>query len=235
MSFILHRMKLIVSFFLFTMLAFPAAGQTDSVAMVKYTPEFRFEEGIYINFEAVKSNSPIAPERIISQNKSEDLSFYDQLFEQKKLFYFDEFGTKQEISVEQLWGYSKMGVLFIQHNQELNRIPIVGSICHFVSTITFESYRTADPFYNPYRVYDPYSYNYRTQPVVSKEMRQFILDWESGAVYSYDRESLEVILMRDSALYEEFNALSKRKQKKMLFHFLRRYNDQHPVFLPVKP
>jgi hypothetical protein len=114
-----------------------------------------------------------------------------------------------------------------------NRIPIIGSICHFVSNVTFETQRNVDPFYNPYRIYDPYSYTYRTQPVVSKEMRQFILDWESGSVFPYNRESLEVILMRDPALYEEFRALPKRKQKKMLFHFMRRYNDQHPVYLPV--
>lgn len=228
-------MRLILSLLLLVLLPAAVAGQADSMAMVKYSPEFRFKEGIYLNFDAVKINQAIGPERIISQEKSEQLNFYEKLFEQKTLYFFDEFGTRQEVLVEELWGYSKMGVLFIHHNEELNRIPIVGSISHFVSTITFETQRTVDPFYNPYRVYDPYSYNYRTQPLVSKEMRQFILDWESGSVYTYERESVEVILMRDAALYEEFNALSKRKQKKMLFHFLRRYNDQHPVYVPVYP
>lgn len=211
-----------------------AQAQSDTVLMVKYTPDFRFQDGVYLNFEAVKRNTPISPERIHFSTNPSELSFYDKLFEQEKLAYYDEYGTKQEVEMSSVWGYARMGVLFIWYNEETNRIPIVGSACHFVANYTYQTQRNYDPFYSPYRTYDPYAYNYRNQPVTNKEMRQYLLDWESGKVFIYNRESLEVLLMKDPALYEEYNALSRRKQKKMLFFYLRRFNENNPIYLPIR-
>jgi hypothetical protein len=101
-------MKSILTLIAFIVWLFLANGQRDSVVMVKYTPEFRFKEGVYLNFESVKLNQPINPERIISSGKTDQLNFYDELFEMESMAFFDEYGTKQETPVEKLWGYSKI-------------------------------------------------------------------------------------------------------------------------------
>jgi len=38
--------------------------------------------------------------------------------------------------------------------------------------------------------------------------------------------------MKDTSLYDEFNNLSKRKQKKMLFYYLRKFNERNPLLIP---
>lgn len=209
-------------------------AQHDTVMMVKYTPEFRFQDGVFLSFESVKKNSPIKPERIQTNLKQDDLKFYEKIFEAEEFVYFDDYGIKQETKVAELWGYANMGVLFIYYNDETNRVPIVGSICHFVSNYTYQTQRNYDPFYNPYRVYDPYSYNYRTQPVTTREMRQYLLDWETGKVFTYNRESVGIILMKDPVLYEEYNALKKSRQKKMMFFYMRRFNENNPIYIPLQ-
>ncbi len=205
----------------------------DTSAYVLYHPDFRFNEGIFLHFEQVKQNKPIPIERILSVANPNDFDFYEKLLEHESLAIYDEKGMKQDVPVEAIWGYSNKGILYIQHNREFNRIPVIGSICHFVSNVSYESYRNFDPYYNPYRMYDPYYTGIRTQPVVTKEMRQFLLDWQSGEIYEYNRENLQILLMQSPQLYEEYNDLSKRKQKKMLFFYLRRFNEQNPLYIPV--
>ena len=55
---------------------------------------------------------------------------------EKKIQVFDNLGTKQEISTKNFWGFSRNGVLYINVNEDYYRITIVGSICHFVASLT---------------------------------------------------------------------------------------------------
>ncbi len=208
-------------------------AQTDSIQMLKYHPDFRFNEGVFLHFQQVKSNRPIPKERIISSSNPDDFNFFEDLLKGKSFTIYDEKGMKQDIEVATIWGYSKMGILYIQYNNEFSRIPVLGSISHFVSNVSYESFRSFDPYYNPYRMYDPYYPGIRNQPVVTKEMKQFILDWKSGEVYEYNRDNLKILLMQSPELYEEYNELRKRKQKKLLFFYLRRFNESNPLYIPV--
>ena len=60
----------------------------------------------------------------------------------------------------------------------------------------------------------------------------FMIDFETGKEYSYDLENLESLLMKDPELYEEFVSMRNKNQKKMMFVYLRKYNEKHPVFIP---
>ena len=80
-------------------------------------------------------------------------------------------------------------------------------------------------YYNPY--YYPMNSSYQT-----KEIRQFILDFETGNVFSYNYNDVKTIFMRDVELFDEFNQLKKRKQKKLLFLYVRKYNERNPLYLP---
>jgi hypothetical protein len=68
----------------------------------------------------------------------------------------------------------------------------------------------------------------------TSEMRQFILDFNTGKVMDYDYKNLEMILMRDPELHDEFSNLRKRKKKQLKFLYIRKFNERNPLYLPVK-
>ena len=48
----------------------------------------------------------------------------------------------------------------------------------------------------------------------------------------YDIENTELLLMRDSELYEEFVRLPNNKRKDLMFVYIRKYNEKNPLYLP---
>ena len=220
-----------VSILLF--IGFGLFAQEDSIQKVKYTPDFRFRDGIFVNFGQVKNNKPIPAARIISNDAPGDFAFFKNLIEEKTIRYFDAFGSQAEVETKRIWGFSQDGKLFINHNGEFNRIPIMGQVCHFIADVTiYQTYN--DPFY--YDRYD-YYYNPYSRPYnrtsKSKEMRQYIMRFDTGEILPYDRESVLLVLMEDPELYEEYNSLKKRKQRDLMFFFIRRFNEKHPIYLPL--
>ena len=49
----------------------------------------------------------------------------------------------------------------------------------------------------------------------------------------YDSESVEVLLMKDPELADEYLALKNKKRNQMKFVFIRRYNEKHPLYFPA--
>jgi hypothetical protein len=211
-------------------------AQQDSVRREKYTPEFRFAPGIYLNFEQVRENNPIPAIRIVSTNDPFDFNFYRNLVKNKKIGYFDEFGASREVATDEIWGYCQDGKIFIQYNGQFNRMPIIGSVCHFISDVTVIDTHY-DPYYSDYYNYGYYNpYYSRSYPRTTKssETRQYLLDFETGKIMNFSREAVQAILTGDSALYDEFISLKKKKQNELLFFFLRRLNEKKPVYIPVR-
>ncbi|MEA3445324.1 MAG: hypothetical protein U9R19_11445 [Bacteroidota bacterium] len=211
---------------------FLSFAQTDSTKFIRYTPDFKFADGIYLSFEQVQGNNPIPASRIVTSENINSHNFYDKIFNEDNLVLFDENGMKLEIEKSEVWGYCKLGAIYIQYNDDFYRIPVIGSIAHFVGQELVENYRGYDP-YNRY--YDPNYYNLggHRNTITTKELRQYLLDFSSGRVLLYNRKSLKVMLMPDAELYEEYNNLRRRKQKKMLFFYVRRFNERNPLMMPV--
>jgi hypothetical protein len=219
-----------------------SSGQ-EKEGMVKFTPDFRFKDGIYLNFNQVKENSPIPKAKLLTSTDYNDREFFKKLLESDKIYFYDAMGIRQEVPKNNIWGYSRNGVLYIQVQEEFNRITFVGSICHFVADIT-----TTDPrYYNsPYGYYDPYSYYspfgygsyyypygsyyspYSRTNTTRNEVKQFIFDFESGKVLDFDLENTELLLMKDSQLYEEFMKLPRKKRKDLMFVYIRKFNENNP-------
>ncbi len=126
----------------------------ESEGMVKYTPDFRFNDGIYLNFEQVKASSPIPKAKILTSTDYNDKDFFKNLMSGEKIYFYDGMGIRQEVDRSSIWGYARNGVLYIQVQGNFNRITFVGNICHFVADVTSYDNR----YYNsPYGYYDPYS------------------------------------------------------------------------------
>jgi len=210
------------------------AQDSTKVKKVKYTPDFKFTDGIYLSFEDVKHNNPIIKERIITDINYNDYAFFEKLLDGKEsIIVLDAMGLRKEISVDKIWGFSQNGILFIRWNDAFNRIPVVGSISHFIADKTYiqthSSYPYNNYYYNPY---NPYGYGYpQDYQTKQTELRQYLLDMETGKVIDYTDKNIEVILMRDPELYQEFMNLKKKERKKLKFVFLRKYNERHPLYI----
>ncbi len=206
-------------------------AQADSLDRILYTPDFKFRDGIFLNFDQVRNNRPIPKSRILTQVDYSDRDFFIKVLENKKLLFYDHLGMKQEVKSSQVWGFSRNGTLFIALDDKYHRITIVGSMCHFVATITTYDTRYYDPYY-----YNPYDYYYRyggyPANTQSSEMRQYLLDFETGKIYDYDVQSLEVLLMRDPELHDEYAQLRKKKKRQQKFIYLRKFNERNPLYLP---
>lgn len=202
-------------------------SQTDSSEMIKYTPEFKFKEGVFISFQQVRTNNPIPKSRILTSAGYDDPYFFSKILDLKEIHYFDNFGIQQSIKTKKIWGYSQNGILYIGINEGFYRIIIIGSICHFVASHT--SYNNS---YYPYSYYDYRYYPYGVSPTTNTrtEMRQYLLDFNSGNIMEYDVASVEVLLMKDPELHDEYVTLRNRKKKQLKFLYIRKFNERNPLY-----
>jgi hypothetical protein len=204
-------------------------GQIDSSKLVKYTTEFRFSDGLFVNFEQVKNNKPILKSKILSSVDMEADDFFNNILKEKVLYYFDAYGIKQDIKVNKIWGYSKNGSLFIRVGEDFSRISYIGSICHFIANVTTYDNRYYDPFYaNSY--YNRYGVSPNTS---SSEMKQFIINLKTGEVLDFEVKNVEAFLMRDPTLYDEYIQLRSRKKDQLKFLYIRKFNERNPLYFPA--
>ena len=224
------------------------AAQSDSTStLVKYTTEFKFREGFYLDFEQVKRNRPLPKSRVLTSIDYKSNTFFDQVIESQTLTYFDDFGNSQDVQTNKLWGYCKNGILYINAYGSFNRVTIMGNICHFVANVTTYSNRYNSPYgyspygygYNPYGYspygyspygYSPYGYgspNYRTT-----ELKQFLLDFNSGNVMEYETKNVAMLLMPDPELHDEFARLRSKKKQQLRFMYVRKFNERNPLYVP---
>lgn len=228
---------------------FRAVGQ-EKEGMVKYTPDFRFKDGIYLNFDQVKNNNPIPKAKLLTSVDYNDREFFRKLFENDKIYFYDNMGVRQEVSKNNIWGYARNGVLYVQIQENFNRITFVGSISHFVADITTYDSRYYNPYgygnyYDPY-YYSPYGYNsyyypyspyspyyspYRSN-MSRNELKQYIIDFDNGKVLEFDIHNTELLLMKDNQLYEEWVNLPRRKRKELMFVYIRKFNEKNPLYIP---
>ena len=233
-------MRYLFTVFVF-ILAFSAVSYSqDERESIKYTHEFRFVDGIFMNFEQVKQNAPLPKYKILTNADYHDPDFFDKVLSNEVLYYFDDNATRNEVLLEDIWGYSRNGVVYIRIGENFNRITILGGICHFVGTVTITDTRYSDPYYNRY---NPYSYNYynyynnfyspqRSTTYSRTEMKQFILDFETGKVMDYNTQNLEIALMRDTELYDEYAVLKSKERKQLKFLYIRKFNERNPIYFP---
>ena len=238
-----HTTRLTLIMILFMLLPLTSSAQHPGDS-VRYTPDFKFRDGIYLNFEMVKQNSPIPKAKLLTSVDYNDREFFTQLFKGDKIYFYDNMGLRQELDKNNIWGFARNGVLYRKVQDNYYRITYFGSIVHYVADVTTYdpgNYYSGYPYgyyspysysYNPY-YYSPYSYGSPSSGSTRTNLYQFIIDFETGDEREYNLQSLEAILIRDPELYSEFESMRGKNKKKMMFVFLRRYNEKHPVYIPA--
>jgi len=234
----------------FTFISISIAGQ-DRQDMVRFTPDFRFRDGIYLNFEQVKANDPIPKAKLLTSTDYNDREFFKKLIESGKIYYYDNMGIRQEVVTNDIWGYSRNGIIYIQVQENFFRITFVGSICHFVADITTydpryynSPYGYYDPYYSyssPYSMYPGYGYGYypgsyypyRQSNYARSEVKQYLIEFETGKIMEFDMQNTEMLLMKDPQLYEEYVQLPRKKRKDLMFVYIRKFNEKNPLYIPA--
>ncbi|HUU99382.1 MAG TPA: hypothetical protein VMW32_00325 [Bacteroidales bacterium] len=253
----LSRIFILTGMLIAVMFSYSLTGQ-EKEGLVKYTPDFRFNDGIYLNFDQVKMNSPIPKAKLLTSTDYNDREFFKKLFAGEKIYFYDGMGIRQEVDKNSIWGYARNGVLYILIQGNFNRITFVGSICHFVADITSydnryynSPYGYYDPYYSPYSYYSPYYSPYSSpyyrnysspygsyyspygRNMTRNELKQYLIDFESGKILEYDVSNAELLLMKDGELYEEYVKLSRKKKKEQMFVYIRKFNEKNPLYIPV--
>lgn len=224
-------------------------GQESGEGMVRFEQESGFADGIYVDFEMVKSNSPIPKSKILTSADYNSRDFFDKVFESDRVYYYDELGVRQEIMKNDIWGFARNGTLYIRVEDSFNRVTYVGNICHFVADITTYDPRLSgmrpqvyDPYYlyrspimsRSYYYYDPYYGSPYQSQQPRQQLTQFIIDFETGNVLEYEPKNVALLLMKDPELHEEFVRLSRRKQRQLMFVYVRKFNEKHPLLIPER-
>ncbi len=193
-----------------------------------YDEDFVFTDGLYLNKEQMQQNRPVDKARIKSQIDPDDLAFFDNLTQQSTVTIYNEVGAEVTVKTSSLWGYCSGGIIYINYNGYFNRVGIVGSICHFLGTKTYLNSR--DPFYGGmYGRYGLYGPGY----TMSTEAQQYLLNFETGEIFEYNTNNLDHMLMKDPELHDEFADLKRKKRNAKLFYYMRRFNEKHPLYVPV--
>lgn len=226
--------------------SFSMVNSQEQEGKVKYTSDYKFKDGIYLNFEQIKANSPIPKAKLLTSADYNDREFFTKVFESGKIYFYDELGVRQEVQKSDIWGFARNGVLYALIQDNFNRITFVGSICHFVADITtydtrnnYSPYGYYDPYYSPYGYggYSPYSsFNspYRQQSVARNELKQYIIDFETGKVLEFTKDNVELFLMKDPTVYDEYIQLPTKKKKELMFVYIRKFNEKNPLYLPAR-
>jgi hypothetical protein len=136
--------------------------------------------------------------------------------------YTDSAGQKQKIQTGTLWGYSQNRAMYINFNNEFNRINLIGTLSLFSAMVVQSSMRN-----------EPLGDMYAIQPSF-QELRQYVLDTQTNKIVDFDSKNMEVLLKNDAVLYEGFMKLKKRTKADSIFIYLRKYNETHPLYLPLK-
>lgn len=217
-------MKFIKIFILFVVIS-PIVNAQNDKELVVFDKNYKFADGIFIEFKDVLNNSPVKISNIITDISKGSYDFYDLLMNEESFVIVLENGTRKVVNTENIWGYSKNGKLHVKFEKEGTLIPVIGAICHFVGVSRYKEFQ---PNYTPYG----YGYPYTDPNVENVETKQYIIDFSNGLVYEFNVKNLEVILINDTELYNEWLELSKRKRKKLIFVYLQKYNERNPLMLP---
>lgn len=217
-------MKRTITILLLSIVSYVTFAQADTIENVKCDYSFLFEEGIYPDFNSFKNNSPIPFESMNSP--AFDDSFFENIASSETISYNDENGINITVEKIEIWGYCKKGKPYILWAEKFVLVPFVGQLSHFITTIkvTYTNYR--DPYY------DPYYYNPASREYQSDELRQFLIDMETGEILDYSLPNVEYLLKRDPRVYDEFMKLRKRKRGKEMFYYVKLYNELNPLYVP---
>lgn len=222
---------------------------------VKYSPDFKFKDGIYLAFQDFKNNNPIAVTHIISNLDIRSENYIEQVLESDMVDYYDNLFEERSVDVKDVWGFSKNGKIYIGRKEikvendsdEADWFPLVviGAFSYFTATSTVRRFIPPTPGYRMASrgtiLDDGALYPDDGTAFTETIPIQMLLDFSNGEVIHISSGDLSTVptnimqhvLKTDSELLNSFNKLHKRDQKKSSMFYLRRFNERNPIYFPL--
>ena len=187
---------------------------------IKYTFKFEFTDGLYQTFDEFKNNSPSINNYAIVIKSDAYLVQFREKVNVKRIDYIDSDGKQSSLSRKEVWGLCTDGKVYILINGSFQKINQIGSMTYFRAQL--------DPEYNA---------GWAAQgagTVTGVVEVSCLLDFQTGEILSYGYKDFLKILERDEELYNEFISINgKKKKKRMMFSYMRKYNERNPIYFPV--
>ena len=211
--------------------------QKDDSQMIQLSPGFKFKDGLYLNIDDVKNNDPIPLARIVTDLGSYNKDFVDEMIGSDRIILHDDYGIRRFIYKKHIWGYAENGRLYIMAGGQFQRIIIQGSITLFTASATTHvktKFSPSDTSLNYTTTEDLYRTHNRKYYYanVTGESKEYLFDIVSNTLAEYTVEVLEKLLLRDFELFTEYEALRKKDKKDRMAEFIRRYNENNPLYFP---
>jgi hypothetical protein len=193
-------------------------AQQDTTGMVRYRQGVHFADGVYVSFEEWKNNHPRIPE--FKAVKTNTFGAVDEI----ELHYNckSEEGESQDCQVRNCFAYVENGSLYLSQGYygRFFRVFIIGRLSHFI----------AYSLYN-----DPNAYMADPNGLIASgnDLREFVIDFNTGFTYEFTFKNFCLILKEnDPELLAEL--MATKGKRKMIHHFLLRYNQRHPIYIPLR-
>jgi hypothetical protein len=197
-------------------LASVLCGQDDT-GMVRYRGGFDFAEGIYLRFEAFRDNAPDLPLKELTDGQGRPAQ---DLLRGEKLFHPDSTGARVPVDLDAVWGVCNNNVIHLRAGDGLYRIGMMGTLCHVLYESSYQDWSNAGFMMGG--------------PVTRTVQEQRILDMETGDYLAINAATMEELLKRDEVLYAQWSEIPVKKRKEeVIFQYMRRYNELHPLHFPA--
>jgi len=211
-----HLIVLIV----FVAIGFSVNAQVDT--LVRYTPNFQFKDGVYMSIEEFQANCPSLVQSDIYDRKGRPA---EGLWTENKKLYVLRNDSLDLLPMNDIWGFSERGKVYLVKDGRQKRLQIIGSICHIVLIEEVEDF-TNNTNYGRNR--------YNSRSIVREVNQEYIIDFELGELVKFNLDNFLNVLSRDDMMFQEFEKIkTKKAREQMKFHFLTRYNDKYPIYLSI--
>lgn len=209
-------------------------AQSDTVYLSK---NFKFQDGIFMNFEDFRNNTPTYEwKEVLAGVHSNPQNFLAQMYGLKIKKTEAKEGEESEygnIDLESIWGICLDGIPYIRlSREELNKENIVfagmklrGKICYY----EYEEFVIQKKEMSAYNPVTGYPFRTKDVDVKVKLIHQNMLHFETGETAIFSKDNFKEWIKDDQKLYQTVNDLSAQEIDEKLFKCLLIYVDRNLV------
>jgi|GEM_PF-1229864 len=245
-------MKPLFTFFVFLFsLSLPALAQQK----VEYTSDFVFKDGIYLSFQDVQNNNPIAITHILSSFDIRATDYLWQVLNTDSILYYDNLFEERKVPVNMIWGFCSNNKIHVGINtversnswEDRDWFPLItiGVYSYFTAIISVTRFMPPMPgammpsggismFNDP--MFDGQG-NYYQESVPIQMLLDFsngdFIQLATGDLNSISPRLMAGLLQTDQALLREYLDKSSRDQKQTSMFYIRKFNQRNLIYFPV--
>jgi len=211
---------MLIRFYLFTLcflgvpfLSFPQNNEQPN-GKIKYTSDYIFNDGVYLSLKDFQQDNP----SYTAFNIIKLTPFTNSYLKKIQITVFDS----AKNTLTGLWGYAYKGDVFIAHARSnyYFKLIVIGSLCYY------RGLADSRIRYSQMDLFRGYSDN--------SMFKEYMMDFNTGEIFLFNYKKFKTYLQNnDIYLYEDL--IKQKKKKKIIFNYLLKYNERHPIWYNAEP